>query len=333
MIIKEEIDISADIASIKKRAVGAGAVIVICGPTCTGKTGIAIKLAGILSTDIVSIDSMQVYKGMDIGTDKYDVTKYGIKQYMVDAVNPDADFTVVDFRQMCRDVIQKKFFDKKKIPVLAGGSGLYLRAVTDELGFAGSESILKHDDMIDKSNNPELYHQLVRIDPVYAAKISCNDNKRIIRALQVYKSTGKQFSSFQDTWEQRKSIYNAIFIGLTAEKDVIFSCIEKRVDSMFEKGLIDEVRGLAEKGYDKYNCLKQAVGYKEVLDYLKGPENIEECRQNIIKNTKKLVKKQLTWFKADPRINWISADNYGNISGLKDIIFAIIEKQLQSWGY
>jgi tRNA dimethylallyltransferase len=102
---------------------------------------------------------------------------------------------------------------------------------------------------------------------------------------------------------------------------------------MLEKGLIDEVRGLAEKGYDKYNSLKQAVGYKEVLNYLKGLENIGECRQNIIKNTKKLVKKQLTWFKADSRINWISASNHGSISGLKDMILSIIEKQLLSWGY
>jgi len=333
MIIEKEIDIPADIASVKKRAVDARAVIVICGPTCSGKTSIAIKLAGILSTDIVSIDSMQVYKGMNIGTDKYDVTKYGIRQYMVDVVSPDVNFTVVDFRQMCRDVIQKKFFDKKKIPILAGGSGLYLRAVTDELGFTGSEAISRHDDMIDKSKNLELYQELASIDPAYAAKISCNDIKRIIRALEVYKTTGKKFSSFQDTWEQRKSIYNTIFIGLTAEKNDIFLCIEKRADSMLEKGLIDEVRGLAEKGYDKYNSLKQAVGYKEVLNYLKGLENIGECRQNIIKNTKKLVKKQLTWFKADSRINWISASNHGSISGLKDMILSIIEKQLLSWGY
>jgi len=335
MISKKEkvTDIYADIASVKKKATDAKAVIVICGPTCTGKTSIAIKLAGILSTDIVSVDSMQVYKGMNIGTDKYDVKKYGIRQFMVDIISPDVNFTVVDFRQMCRDLIQKEFFDKKKIPVLAGGSGLYLRAVTDELGFAGSEAIAKHDDTTAGSKNPGLYQELASIDPVYAAKISCNDNKRIIRALEVYKSTGKKFSSFQDTWEQRKSIYNTIFIGLTAEKNDIFSCIEKRVDSMLKNGLADEVRGLAEKGYDKYNSLKQAVGYKEMLNYLKGLEDMGECRQNIIKNTKKLVKKQLTWFKADPRINWLSANIYGNISGLTDKFLEIIRKQLQAWGY
>lgn len=316
-----------DINSFRKRAVEKELVIVICGPTCTGKTKLALKLAEVLSTDIISVDSMQIYSGMDIGTDKYKTELYGIKQYMVDIVNPDINFTVFDFQKICRKIIRNEFFNKKRIPLLAGGSGLYIRAVVDNLGFTPGAESGKDREKMESEKTEELYLKLKKIDPVYADKISNNDRKRILRGLEVYEKTGKTFSSYQTTWNLRKSIYNTVFIGITADRNIINSCIEKRVDNMLKLGLIEEARNLAEKGYDKYNSLKQAVGYKEVIGFLDGLSSLEECRAAIISGTKKLVKKQFTWFKADPRINWINTDSYGSIAGLAEGVLNIINKQ------
>ncbi len=355
---------SLDIRILLKKAKKYKLVILICGPTCTGKSRIAALLAGILSTDLISVDSMQVYKGMDIGTDKYNVKPLGIKQYMVDIVSPEKNFTVVEFRKICRNIIEKEFFRRKKIPVLAGGSGLYIRAVIDDLGFieggssyeeynftkepgpveeaqliklkncSNADGFLntsvneKFREEISKQDAKKLYLKLQEVDPGYASKISSNDKRRILRALEVYEMTGKTFSSFQVTWNQRKSVYRCVFIGLTSDKEQINSCIEQRVTQMFERGLIEEVKDLVANGYEKYNSLKQAVGYKEVIKYLKGESSLEECSEEIIANTKKLVKKQLTWFKADPRINWLRTDNYDNISDLIISILNIVWREL-----
>jgi tRNA dimethylallyltransferase len=344
---------------------------VICGPTCTGKSILSFNLGKIFETDIISIDSMQVYKGLDIGTDKYDSSKIGIKQYMTDIFEPDHKLTVVEFRDICRNIIEEEFFKKGKIPVMAGGSGLYLRAVIDELDFtiennngtdsdgiagehtdsdgtAGKErsASTREDNNGGSTGNDEkkireelysqaesseggllgLYIKLMQVDPLYAAKISPNDKKRIIRAIEVHTLTGHPFSSFQDKWQTRKSIYNCIIIGLLTQKEMLHANIEKRVDRMFGKGLIHEVKVLTEQGYNDSNSLMQAVGYKEVLRYLDGDIDIDMCRQEIIKNTKRLAKKQMTWFKADPRINWIRTDNYDNIFDLIEHVFDIFHR-------
>jgi len=324
---------SLDIITLLKKAKESKLVILICGPTCTGKSRAAASLAGTLSTDLISVDSMQVYKGMDIGTDKYDVKPLGIKQYMVDIVSPEKNFTVVEFRNICRNIIEKEFFRRKKIPVLAGGSGLYIRAVIDDLGFIEGDSSYEgynftKEPEISKQDAEKLYLKLQEVDPGYAGKISSNDKRRILRALEVYERTGKTFSSFQVAWNQRKSVYRCVFIGLTSDKEQINSCIEQRVTQMFERGLIEEVKNLVANGYEKYNSLKQAVGYKEVIKYLKGESSLEECSEEITANTKKLVKKQLTWFKADPRINWLRTDNYDNISDLIISILNIVWREL-----
>jgi tRNA dimethylallyltransferase len=340
-----------DFLSVRKFMFEKKLIPVICGPTCTGKSALAFNLAKIFETDIISIDSMQVYKGLNIGTDKYDSSQIGIKQYMTDVFEPDHKLTVVEFRDICRHIIEEEFFKKGKVPIIAGGSGLYLRAVIDELDFTidkdkgtGSGSIVGEntdsgritgkdekkirEELYSRAESSNggllgLYIKLKQVDPLYAAKISPNDKKRIIRAIEVYTLTGHPFSSFQDKWQTRKSIYNCIIIGLSTQKEMLHANIEKRVDSMFGKGLIHEVGDLTEQGYSDSNSLTQAVGYKEVLRYLDGDMDIDMCRQEIIKNTKRLAKKQMTWFKADPRINWIRTDNYDNIFDLIERVFDI----------
>ena len=303
-------------------------VIIICGPTCTGKSKIAINLASIFKTDVVSVDSMQIYKGMDIGTDKYNVNKYNIKQHMIDIFDPDHCVTVVEFRDICRNIIKNEYFSKKKIPILVGGSGLYIRGVVDDLEFIpeSNEAIRsKLKNNIKKYGLLKYCEELKNIDPIYSSIISENDERRIIRALEVYKITGKPFSSFQSKWKNRKSIYDCIFIGIKTEKNKLYKNIDERVDKMFDMGLVEEVIALVRKGYGDCYSLKQAVGYKEVLEFLKGSINIDQCIQKVKKNTKKLAKKQMTWFKSDNRIKWITADNYDNILDLIKYILVIIE--------
>ena len=321
---------------IRKILIKEKKVLLICGPTCCGKSSLAVNLAMLFKTNIISIDSMQVYKGMDIGTDKLRTEKYKINQYMIDLFEPSHCVTAVEFRDICRSIIEKEFFEKKNIPILVGGSGLYARAVVDDLEF--TPSFEEIDDKIIRENikneiklkgTEHFFKKLLEIDPEYCKKISKNDERRITRALEVYEITGKPFSYFQNKWSERKSIYNCTFLGLVKDKNNLNDCIIKRIEEMFSNGLLEEVKTLINKGYNECFSLKQAVGYKEVLNYLNGSIAYKESIQEIIKNTKKLVKKQLTWFKADPRIEWIRVDNYYNICDLINDTIKIIHKDLK----
>ncbi|MBM3699933.1 MAG: tRNA (adenosine(37)-N6)-dimethylallyltransferase MiaA [Actinobacteria bacterium] len=313
------------------KAIEKKAVILICGPTCSGKTAAALNIALLLNTDIISVDSMQVYKKMDIGTDKINTCKYGIRQYMTDIFKPSHHVTAVEFREKCRKIIENDFFSKNRIPLLAGGSGLYIRAVIDDLKFAVKKTANLPSRFPENTcSSADEYEKLKKVDPGYAKKISPNDSRRISGALQVYRKTGKPFSQFEDTWNKRESVYRTVLVGLTKEKNNLHECIENRVSVMFENGLIDEVKSLLSAGYQNCSSLMQAVGYKEVIRYLEGEATEDECRQRIVKNTKKLAKKQLTWFKADTRINWIRADYYDNIIYLIGDIIKIIWKDLDN---
>jgi len=328
------------IETLKEKLILQKKVVVICGPTCTGKTRLAVYMAKLFDTDIISVDSIQVYKGMDIGTDKFNTEDYGIRQYMIDITEPDYHLTAVEFRNICRKIIEHEFFKKNKIPIIAGGSGLYIRAVIDNLEFTpeisvGKDSIIykvrehiKND--IEKYGLKYAYNMLRNSDPDYSNKISENDERRIIRALEVLKIAGIPFSQFQKQWDERKSIYNLSMLGLIMDKKNIEKCIESRVEEMFNRSLIQEVERLIKKGYGNYYSMKQALGYREVINYLKGKVTLEDCRREIIQNTKKLLKKQLTWFKADPRVNWIRADNYDNIFHLIIDVMKILSKEFKN---
>ncbi|MDD5621642.1 MAG: tRNA (adenosine(37)-N6)-dimethylallyltransferase MiaA [Actinomycetota bacterium] len=308
-------------------------VIVICGPTCAGKSRIGIILARLLETDIISVDSMQVYRGMDIGTDKYDLSDYGIKQYMTDIFNPDHDLSIMEFKGICDEIIKNNFFLENKIPLIVGGSGLYIRGIISGMDHMPDENKdirkrLKED--IKNHGMEKYYSKLKKIDPNYANKISGNDQRRIIRALEVYEITGNTFSSLQNIWKNHKSDYRAISVGITLDRKKLYDNIDERVDGMFENGLVEEVKELIDNGYEKYRSVLHAVGYKEVLKYLKGEETLEKCVSDIKRNTRRLAKKQMTWFNTETKINWIRADNYDNIFKLIRDILKIIQKQINN---
>jgi tRNA dimethylallyltransferase len=303
-------------------------VIVVCGPTCAGKSRIGVIMAKLLDTDIISVDSMQVYRGMDIGTDKYDLKNFKVKQYMTDIFDPDHDLSIKEFKEISDEIIKNNFFTRNKIPLLVGGSGLYIRGIISGIDPVPDKNKklrkrLKED--IENHGLEKYYLKLKKIDPHYTRKISENDHRRIIRALEVYEITGTKFSSLQNTWKSKKSEYRASLIGITLDRKKLYDNIDKRVDRMLENGLVEEVKKLIDNGYGNCRSVLQAVGYKEVLKYLDGEVTFEKCSGDIKRNTRRLAKKQMTWFKSEPKINWIRADNYDNIFYLIRDIFKIIK--------
>jgi tRNA dimethylallyltransferase len=318
---------SKKIFEIKQKLISEKYLIIICGPTASGKSLAAFVLARLFNTNIISADSMQAYIGMNIGTDKRDFSNFGIKQFMIDICKPDHFLTSVEYRNKAREIIKKDFLDKEMIPVIAGGSGLHIRAITEDLmdipeGSHDLRSKIKKS--IDEMGLPYYYEKLKNTDPEYAAKISSNDERRIIRALEVFENTGKKFSEFQNKWQERESVYNCIFIGLFADRKKLYENIEKRVNQMIGEGLPDEVRNLVSSGYMGSFSMQQAIGYKELIKFLNGETTFDFAVDEIKKNTRHLAKKQYTWFNADDRINWITTDNYDNIYNLTDDILNII---------
>jgi tRNA dimethylallyltransferase len=264
---------------------------------------------------------------MDIGTDKRDFSKFGINQFLIDICKPDHFLNSVEYRDKARKIIDEEFFKKGKIPVIAGGSGLHIRAITDDLMEAPEGSnALRNKIKVGINDLGLIYHyeKLKNIDPDYSEKISPNDERRIVRALEVFESTGKKFSEFQNKWQERKSIYNCIFIGLYADRKKLYENINKRVDKMIEEGLVTEVKNLVSSGYMDCFSMRQAIGYKEIIKYINGETTFDFAVNEIKKNTRHLAKKQYTWFNADSRINWITTDNYDNIYDLTDEILNII---------
>ena len=321
---------SIDIDLLKNKLIDLQKIIVICGPTGIGKSNLGITISAFLETDIISVDSMQVYRGMNIGTDKVDTENYGIKQYMVDIFEPDHKLSVMEFKNNAKNIIEEEFIKFRKIPVMVGGSGLYIRAIIDDLdkGPGEDREFRKaiEDDI--KNNGPKKhYNKLLKIDSEYALKISENDSRRIIRALEVFHFSGIPFSQFQRAWS-RKTDYQVTFIGLNKDRGQLYLDIEKRVEDMFNRGLVREVESLTEQGYKDSLSLKQALGYKEVIDHIEGKIDLDKCKDGVKKNSRRLAKKQMTWFGRDSRINWIRVDNYDNMFDLIIDTLKIIDGEL-----
>lgn len=287
-------------------------VIVIVGPTASGKTGVSIELAKLIDGNIVSADSMQVYKHMNIGTAKPDDDEMsGIIHYMIDVVEPDEEFSVARYRKMALDCISH-ILELKKRPIVVGGTGLYINSLIHNISF--SETI-RDEELRDKlkreaeeKGNRYLHDKLMDVDPQAAAKIHENDVKRVIRALEVYEHTKLPISKHVQVSRLEPPEYDYILFGLNWDREKLYNRIEKRVDAMLQEGLIDEVKGLIQMGYDAGNTGMQAIGYKEVLKYLKGEYTLDETKYILKRDTRRYAKRQLTWFRRLEGINWIDVD-------------------------
>lgn len=285
-------------------------LIIISGPTAVGKTSSSIKLAKAINGSIISADSMQVYKGMDIGTAK--ITKEemeGVKHYLIDCLDPKDEFNVMFFKEMALKAIEE-IRHEGKIPIVVGGTGFYVQALLYDVEFTKTE-----DDNSEYRNslyeyaktygNEALHAKLDEVDPESAASIHANNVKRVARALEYFHQTGELFSKHNETQKQRTSPFNYVYFVLNDDRDALYERIDKRVDKMFLDGLVSEVEKLAKMGYTKDLVSMQGIGYKEILDYLDGKYSLEEAKEIIKRDTRRFAKRQLTWFRREKDCLWV----------------------------
>jgi tRNA dimethylallyltransferase len=282
-------------------------VLVIVGPTAVGKTSIALSIAGIIPCEIISADSRQIYRFMDIGTSKPSKEELReVPHHFIDILNPDEDYSAGQFSDQARETIQN-IFSADKIPLVVGGSGLYIRALLE--GFFGmnyrDEKIRKQlVAQLEDKGVFSLYHELEFVDPIFAKDIHPNDAKRIIRGLEIYYISGKPVSELYA--HKDAAPFSWVKFGLNTERKLLYKMINKRVDTMFKMGFIEEVKQLLEKGYSSNLNSLNSVGYKELIQFLKNKIDYSECVDLIKRNTRRYAKRQLTWFKAEKDIHWIS---------------------------
>ncbi len=302
-------------------------LLCILGPTAVGKTELALRIATRIGGEIVSVDSRQIYCEMDVGTAKPTPEQLRlVPHHMINCVMPDEPFSAADYQRGANEAI-REVRRRGNLPMLVGGSGMYFRVVVDGL-FHGPQADpifrQKLREEAEESGVLYLYNRLEALDPEAAGKIHQNDLMRIIRALEVYESTGKTISSFQQQWESGEPRYKFVAFGLTQDRDELYERIEARVDQMMAAGLLDEVRSLSEHSRDlpAMNCL----GYKELLSFLDGEYDLEEAVRLIKRNTRRFAKRQLTWFRGDDRIRWI---NLSTRPAPEDTIIEELERQIQ----
>ncbi|MFV0577803.1 MAG: tRNA (adenosine(37)-N6)-dimethylallyltransferase MiaA [Fusobacterium ulcerans] len=279
--------------------------LVIAGPTGVGKTDLSIKMAKLLKADIISADSAQVYKGMDIGTAKITTEEMqGIKHYMLDIVEPVKKYNVGDFQKDVDNILKEKETKKKNI-ILTGGTGLYISSITDGLSsLPAGDPVLREGLM--KKDIEELYNELAAVDPQAALDIHKNNRRRVERALEVFKLTGEKFSVLA-----KKNIkgnnYSFLKVALERNRDVLYERINMRVDIMLEKGLLEEVRKLYEKYGDNLRKIN-IIGYTQLIDYFNNNCTFEEAVENIKRDSRRYAKRQFTWFKNDSSYTWYNLD-------------------------
>lgn len=309
-------------------------LVVLTGPTAVGKTDISIEVAQRLPGEIVSCDSMQVYKHMDIGTAKASVfERETVPHHLIDVVAPDEEFNVARFQELAEAAISD-ITSRGRIPVLVGGTGLYIKAVVDGFLFpweGASKEIREslEEEAAEKGSNV-LHARLGEVDPQAARKIHPNDTRRIIRALEVYITTGRPISEmWQEGRRKKKARFDRlVMVGLVRERSVLYERINRRCDRMIELGLVEETRQLLDQGYSKTLTSGQALGYKEIVRYLKGECSLEEAVELIKRDTRRYAKRQLTWFRADPRIEWVDIGPFESKEDAARCVLALIRGKM-----
>ncbi len=290
-------------------------LLLICGPTACHKSETALRIAEQWGGEILSIDSVAVYRGMDIGSAKPDRSeRQRVPHHLIDIVDPDdALFSVAAFQQAADNVL--KDLEKRDVqPILVGGSGLYCDAVLEDMGYAlPSDKALRSQLEDEYDADPgAFFQQMAQDDGPSGEKLHLNDKKRVVRAREVFLLSGKPFSSFNRQYSaaQRHDRYPAVRVGLTMPREKLYDVIDRRVDRMMDQGLLDEVKRLKERGYDRRLPAMQAIGYAQLYSYLAGEVTLEGAVETIKRATRQFAKRQLTWFRRDERIRWFDCENY-----------------------
>ncbi|MDP2211612.1 MAG: tRNA (adenosine(37)-N6)-dimethylallyltransferase MiaA [Candidatus Aquicultor sp.] len=284
-------------------------LMVIAGPTATGKTAVSVELAKKLDGEIVSADSMQVYRHLDVGTAKATAEEMaGVTHHLIDIIEPSETFSAAAY-QLLADAAVKEITARGKLPILVGGTGLYIRSIIDDLKFPAGDLTSEIRERLENraaDTEPEtLYRELLTKDPAAENIIHPKNKRRIIRALEVIEQTGRPFSDFHKAWSDRNSHYDLAMFGLTMERALLHERINVRVDRMVADGLLEEVYSLIDAGYEQFLTSQQAIGYKEVISHIKGEMSSEDAISTIKARTRQYAKRQMTWFRADPRITWV----------------------------
>jgi tRNA dimethylallyltransferase len=299
-------------------------IILIAGPTGVGKTALSLQLASQLNTEIINADSMQVYRYMDIGTAKPTPEERAlVPHHLIDVANPDESFDAARYLQLVRPVINV-LHNQGKIPLVVGGTGLYMKVLTRGICNGPPEDSQireKLGEELRKQGLKHLHEELLCVDPLLGNRIHPNDRQRIIRALEVYRATGKPLSHWQEQHRFQRTLYSSIKIFLYRERNQLYERINRRVHLMVEQGFLDEVRYLLEKGYGLYLKPMQSLGYRHLVQYLTGEHSLEKAIHEIQKETRHYAKRQLTWFRGDPQFRWFHAED------IKEILQWIEEKE------
>jgi len=290
--------------------------IIICGPTGIGKTSFAIETAEAFTGEIVSADSMQIYRYMDIGTAKpTPAERARARHHMIDIVNPDEHFDAALFSKMAHDKILE--LDAGCIvPIIAGGTGLYIKALVHGLFSAGppdQDTRIRLKEEADAHGAGFLYKRLAKNDPDAAERIHPNDTYRIIRALELIEATGKTISKHHEEHRFANKRYTVFKIGLEMEREALYNRINQRVDAMIEAGLVDEVKGLLDRGYSENLKSMQSIGYRHMVDFIKSSVSLDETIRTLKRDTRMYAKRQMTWFNADPEILWTKPEQTEDI--------------------
>jgi tRNA dimethylallyltransferase len=307
-------------------------VIVLAGPTGVGKTALSFYVSQLLSVEIISADSRQLFKRLDIGTAKPDKTLLKkIPHHFIDVLKPDEYYSAGQYGTDARLHIEK-IFHRGKIPLIVGGSGLYIRAILD--GFFNGGSVdtdyrRRLQGRLKAEGAEVLYEELKEIDFPIAKTIHPQNGKRIIRALEVYQNTGKPLSELQREKPAEAPKFTALKFGLTRERSALYQKINERVDHMFQEGLVEEVRQILARGYNKTLNSLNTVGYKEVIDFLEGEIDLETCVELVKRNTRRYAKRQLTWFRAEKNIHWLNLDEEVSLEEIAEKIIKEYQWELK----
>ena len=302
-------------------------LIILTGPTAVGKTALSIGLAKAVDGEIISADSMQVYRKMNIGTAKIQQSEMqGVRHHLIDILDPGEDFNVVLFKKYALEAM-KDIYSRGKIPVVVGGTGFYIQALLYDINFEDNDNDMSYREELQtlaaEHGNSYIHDMLAGVDPVAAEKIHENNVKRVIRALEFYKKTGTKISEHNEAESQKESPYNFEYFVLNDDRQKLYDRIDRRIDIMLEDGLLDEVRSLVDEGYSRDLVSMQGLGYKEMIDYIQERYTLDEAVYTLKRDTRHFAKRQVTWFKREKQVTWVNKNEFDSEA---DILSFMIER-------
>lgn len=309
-------------------------IIILTGPTAVGKTAVSIELAKALGGEIISADSMQVYRHMDIGSAK--ITKEemdGVPHHLIDVLEPWEEFNVTEFQRLAKEAM-KGVWARGNIPIVTGGTGFYIQALLYDIDFtehAGDGTIRNELEQLARDRGAACLHQiLTEIDPESGLEIHANNVKRVIRAIEYYRQTGEPISQHNRREREKESPYNFLYYVVNTDRQILYERIERRIDMMIERGLVEEVQTLKDMGCNRTMVSMQGLGYKEILDYLNGECSLEEAVYILKRDTRHFAKRQITWFKRERDVRWLNLPDYDNDTSL--VTAAMIRDAKEKFG-